>query len=84
VPNRYFRQAFIAAVVLTVVAAIGTGGLVWLSPPVFSYMMFWLFAIFIFFKIALLVCIWLLWWISPPSLDYIHANDSVNRMRLGE
>ena len=84
VPRRYFRQASAAASFLTLVAIIGTGGLVWVSPPIFSYLMLWMLAIFVFFIIALLVCVRLRLWISPPSLDYIHANDSVTRLRLGE
>ena len=82
IPNRYFRPASVAACALTFVAIIGTGGLVWVSPPVFSYMMLWLLALYVFFITVFVVCRRLLLRISPPSLDYVQANDPVIRLRL--
>jgi hypothetical protein len=84
VPNRYYRPASIAACAFTILVIAKTGGLVWTSPAVFSYVMLWMFLMLMTFIVAQVVFIrvWIV--ISPPQFDQIHANDAVTRLRLDD
>jgi len=84
ISGTYFRTGGIAAVIFTIFVIAATGGLVWTSPAVFSYVMLWMFLMFAVFMVALVVFIRIWMRISPPKFDRIHANDVITRLRLGE
>lgn len=84
IPKAYFRPASIGACLFTLITIVSTGGYVWVSPPVFSYLMLWLVAMLATFLVALFACVWVWWRISPPPVERIHANDTVTRLRLDD
>src|SRR5580700_10464430 len=67
VPRRYYRPASIATCIFTILVIAKTGGSVWTSPAVFSYVMLWMVLMFVVFIGALVVFsrIWMLMF-SPP------------------
>ena len=84
IPRRYYQPVSTGACIFTLFVVAGTGSLVWVSPPVFSHLILWLFLLVVTFYVVLFALAFIWVRISPPPIERIHANDSITRLRLDD